>query len=721
MSTPYVVQSGDWGLKIAKDHGFDTFNEIYNHPDNAEFRKKRPNPNKIYAGDVIMIPDKTPSGGGGNGGSGGSGGSGGGGSGGGGSGGGTTPPTTGKFVEAIQFDTLCSIAVSEGYANCAKLRGDPANAEFLNRPLKVGDKVHIPAKTQGSGSGATENVHTFQRKGKPFATIRFVHGSKDLEYKDDPELTHLDVSNLRPDMSGLNRQQAFANETVRQFEQNAHDDPDTFKVEVFDMRTKKTELPVELDALKPVYRPNGTVEKHEMFEGDRTTANTEANRRSLNVSCLKQGGTTRYRSCYLKLVTDDNDHGVGDADGRPLQTLLTTDMTEAALAKESAGDNAKAAEYRKVEILDQKVRAKYTIDGCPAPGSQQKCHVTCEVPVGDNRMKVKVSVHVLRQSRGGAGYVTVKQAEDWCRKYVRWIYAQANMSIDFVAPFVRLVEPPTNMIAVSSPNGRIAEGGKKMKVGIKINDGAEVTAEITTVANATPTDTANLLAGAIRAVVPGTVAVTVTTNPPNSGKANGSADILIGNPLTTKVELSISKNLDSKQKLRIGEITSPTVEEFNSTDQSHVGTMHERVLIKNYDTGIDRVDLFIVSNLSDGSWGEAFRPKGETASADQKPIGLMINSVVIRKKPITDDVVHTTFAHEMGHVLMDVGHITGEATELMGAGSPVGDNEKVVGGPKRISDPGPGAPLLAFNAGPAATGNPTTLLRTQNATPLTGW
>jgi hypothetical protein len=151
-----------------------------------------------------------------------------------------------------------------------------------------------------------------------------------------------------------------------------------------------------------------------------------------------------------------------------------------------------------------------------------------------------------------------------------------------------------------------------------------------------------------------------------------------------------------------------------------VGTLHERVLIKNYDTGVDRLDVFIVGNLSDGSWGEAFRPKGENAPED-KPNNIIVNTVIMRRHPIETDVVHTTLAHEGGHVLMDIGHVTGEPTEMMGAGSPVGDNEKVVEGPKRISDPAVGNPQINFGSGVVASGNPTTLLRTQNANLITNW
>jgi len=52
------VQQGETLSKIAKKHGFSDWRTIYNHADNADFRKKRPNPNIIYPGDKITIPEK---------------------------------------------------------------------------------------------------------------------------------------------------------------------------------------------------------------------------------------------------------------------------------------------------------------------------------------------------------------------------------------------------------------------------------------------------------------------------------------------------------------------------------------------------------------------------------------------------------------------------------------------------------------------------------------
>ena len=56
MSTAYTVQRGDSLSAIAKRNGLRSWKEIYNDPENADFRKRRPNPNLIFPGDIVMIP-----------------------------------------------------------------------------------------------------------------------------------------------------------------------------------------------------------------------------------------------------------------------------------------------------------------------------------------------------------------------------------------------------------------------------------------------------------------------------------------------------------------------------------------------------------------------------------------------------------------------------------------------------------------------------------------
>jgi hypothetical protein len=57
MSTRYVVKQGDNLSRIASTFHLRSWAEIYNDPENAEFRRRRPNPNLILVGDVLMVPD----------------------------------------------------------------------------------------------------------------------------------------------------------------------------------------------------------------------------------------------------------------------------------------------------------------------------------------------------------------------------------------------------------------------------------------------------------------------------------------------------------------------------------------------------------------------------------------------------------------------------------------------------------------------------------------
>jgi N-acetylmuramoyl-L-alanine amidase len=54
----YTVKQGDYLSKIASEHGFFDHTTIWNHPANAELKKKRQNPSVLFPGDILVIPDK---------------------------------------------------------------------------------------------------------------------------------------------------------------------------------------------------------------------------------------------------------------------------------------------------------------------------------------------------------------------------------------------------------------------------------------------------------------------------------------------------------------------------------------------------------------------------------------------------------------------------------------------------------------------------------------
>lgn len=54
----HIVKSGESLARIARHYGFRDWRLLYDHPDNADFRKKRPDPDVIFPGDIVVIPDK---------------------------------------------------------------------------------------------------------------------------------------------------------------------------------------------------------------------------------------------------------------------------------------------------------------------------------------------------------------------------------------------------------------------------------------------------------------------------------------------------------------------------------------------------------------------------------------------------------------------------------------------------------------------------------------
>ncbi len=57
MSSYYQVQQGDHLSGIAKAFGFSRYQTIWDDPNNADLKAQRVNPNVLFPGDVVFIPD----------------------------------------------------------------------------------------------------------------------------------------------------------------------------------------------------------------------------------------------------------------------------------------------------------------------------------------------------------------------------------------------------------------------------------------------------------------------------------------------------------------------------------------------------------------------------------------------------------------------------------------------------------------------------------------
>jgi N-acetylmuramoyl-L-alanine amidase len=58
MGTYHTVVQGECLASISQQYNFLNYRTIYDAPENEDFRLKRPNPNIIYPGDRLYIPDK---------------------------------------------------------------------------------------------------------------------------------------------------------------------------------------------------------------------------------------------------------------------------------------------------------------------------------------------------------------------------------------------------------------------------------------------------------------------------------------------------------------------------------------------------------------------------------------------------------------------------------------------------------------------------------------
>lgn len=60
MPRQHIVQQGECLVSIARQYGLANWRTLYEHPDNETLRRNRPNPNVLFPGDVVIVPDPKP-------------------------------------------------------------------------------------------------------------------------------------------------------------------------------------------------------------------------------------------------------------------------------------------------------------------------------------------------------------------------------------------------------------------------------------------------------------------------------------------------------------------------------------------------------------------------------------------------------------------------------------------------------------------------------------
>jgi len=423
-------------------------------------------------------------------------------------------------------------------------------------------------------------------------------------------------------------------------------------------------LQVDLEALRPTYNAAGAVTGHTQFP-----AAIRANRELKGVTAKKQGSTQRFRTCYLRLVVDDDQ----DKATVPTQTLLTSDMHD-------AGDS-------QVEILDQLVKASYTIPTCPA---NPKCKAQVTAPIGHDRRRIRLSVHVLRNAPGGALIVNLDDVRRRVFTWFRRVYAQASIAPKLVV--VQPIDPPENLVAIADDQGTPAVGTERL--GFRINAAghpSQVIGPITPNAGDTPLTTANALAALITAPYQAVVSENAARLDAATDNTR-SCDIVITATDGTRVTIDQVTSPAAGHTLTVGRVNPLNVPRATFNFSGLIGTVEQRALFKNFDTKLnnddDTVDVFVAQTVTRAEDGAGVRGtatlSGHRVNANRAAVTKVKCSVLMTQ--LTIDSTNNnpfTFPHEFGHVAGETGHAQAAPAQLMTSGT---SGNNAVGGTKRIRD-----------------------------------
>ncbi|MEN6426757.1 MAG: hypothetical protein ABFE13_15465 [Phycisphaerales bacterium] len=352
-------------------------------------------------------------------------------------------------------ESLCEVAAAHGFRDCRPIRD--ANPTFQDtEALRAGDTLTIPERQGNRFGRATASAHRFRRAMFPPPSVTFmieegygynanpasggpiplamraIHQHPTLDH----ERTELAITNYVSDRAGDGTVAGNLSDAFTHVQLSSND-PDHFKIQVYDNSTTNDTVQVNLYALKPAYdrRASGG-DTFVTLRRDGYTRPSQANRKLENVECRRIPGTDYFRSRYLRLVSTETSRA-----RRPLQCLLVGDYW---------GDGTDEFEKRYIEVLHQRVEAQYKLPSCPA----HKCAALKQLG-----LNAELSLHMACYIVNGSG-VTPAAVRQAIYKWTRAVFASAH--IRPIIEELREVEFPRNILiianATDSGRGRHASG-----------------------------------------------------------------------------------------------------------------------------------------------------------------------------------------------------------------------------------------------------------------------
>jgi hypothetical protein len=579
-------------------------------------------------------------------------------------------------------DTLSALAARHGLAHWTRIWNDDANSDLRRQrgtpdQIRPGDIVMIPRPREGEDSGATEAEHRFQAIGVPPAAVRFVD---DMGQTTDQNATVID--NLQ--VSWFVTTRDLPTDWWRR-----STDRRNFRIEVTDLGEQGRSIPrtrCRLEVLKPRLNAQGRpvldVHNDIIYESFATPR-----RLDVELQLVPNSNPRIYRSRYLRLVTDG-----ADRSSRTDQTLL---------ADHDPQD-------LRVEILDQAVRVTYT--------SSRNEPLSAFATIGRDKQRFRMTVNILRRQPNGTavGGLTRQDVHRSIRCWVRRTYAQGNMAPDLVefgelpegcpngavaprsntnprqtdslstdAPGVRIVDPPRNMAVFFNYRQAAARGNGELSFRVRVDGESDRTYTRRPDPGEEPLVTAQRFGAQL------TNAGFIVEAASNSRAWNRarSADLVVWDRNRRRVTIDRCRSADARQMITAARVDPQNFPVLftNSLNWLNVTPGAMRCLCRNYrGRTTNRIDVFVVETLAGGNLGRA-AIEHQRLDADYRGIDPIKNTCYIKASTLArrDREVHTT-DHECGHILIDMHHIPGHATELM---TDLGENgPNRVNSSKRLSD-----------------------------------
>jgi hypothetical protein len=339
-----------------------------------------------------------------------------------------------------------------------------------------------------------------------------------------------------------------------------------------------------------------------------------------HVPLLRVDKSARFRSPFLRLVSDDTDASAPDVSSQLLRANLRDRVDARVLLGRSVVESTLS-----VGLAGKRGGPRAVLKG-------------------------SLRLTVLRGSAGGPPVLGDDdvQAVELARSQVEIaneIWAQCFVTFGRPSEAaVRLVDPPPSaLLSIGDIDGLPARGDGV----IVVRAGTQRIGPVPTRKGATPVETARDVA---RAMMAKGLKTEVTVNPRTEVGAGPSADIVVrsaqGALVSLTAEAGVPVSSDAQQRVAIGIVDlSDGIQEFDNALAAS-GTLEERALVKLLADGDpSTIDVLLINRfVNRDRQGEAF------IEADGSS---MANVLIFDRNAVRFDRQAWVQAHELGHVLLD--------------------------------------------------------------------